>query len=109
MATRLSQYRTAQPATLERRAEPRHRIYLSRVTVKNRGVPREAELYDLSIYGCRVSCATRYREDERVRLSLFGGASVEARVIWCNDGYIGCRFVVPIPSERVRALTLGIG
>ena len=109
MATNLSHHRASQPLRFERRDEPRYRVYLSRVTVKNRGTMREGELYDLSIYGCRIACATRYREDDRLRLTLFGRAPVEATVIWCADGYIGCRFAKPIKGQTVRALTLGLG
>jgi len=109
MATNLSHYRASQPLQFERRDEPRYRVYLSRVTVKNRGTLREGELYDLSIYGCRIACSARYRDEEQVRLTLFGHAPVEAKVVWCADGYIGCRFVTPIKSQTVRALTLGIG
>jgi len=109
MATRLSQYNSVVPAQIERRAEPRRRVYLSRVTLKNRGRVREARLHDLSIYGCRVACDALHKSGERVRVQLFGRESAEAIVVWCTDGFLGCRFDAPIARETVRALTLGVG
>jgi len=59
MASRATQYRAVAPALVEHRAEPRHRVCLSRATVRRNGKGAiDAQLYDISIYGCR-SRATR--------------------------------------------------
>ena len=109
MATRLSQYRAATPALVDQRAEPRHRIVVTRATVRNHGnLPVEATLRDLSVYGCRLACATEHGQGERLWLRLKGGMPVAATVVWNDGDHLGCRFDAPIERSLMRSLTLTI-
>jgi hypothetical protein len=109
MATRFSQYRTVTPALVEQRSEPRHRILVSGATVRKQGeTPLEATLRDLSVYGCRLACASGHPEGERVWLRLQGSMPVPATVIWNDGDHIGCRFDAPIERSLMRSLTLVI-
>ncbi|ATY32187.1 PilZ domain-containing protein [Sphingomonas psychrotolerans] len=109
MATRLSQYRTVSPALVEQRSAPRHRILVSRATVRKQGnAAVEATLGDLSVYGCRLACASEHPEGERLWLRLQGGLPIAATVVWNDGDNIGCRFDAPIERSLMRSLTLVI-
>ena len=109
MATKLSQFRAVGPASVEQRSEPRHRILVSRATVRKHGEPPvEATLRDLSIYGCRLRCAAELASGERLWLRLHGSMPVSATVIWNDGETMGCRFDAPIERGLMRALTLVI-
>ncbi|MDQ2877791.1 MAG: PilZ domain-containing protein [Pseudomonadota bacterium] len=107
MATRLSQYRSVAPALIEQRSEARHLVAVTRTTVRRLGATAiVAHLHDLSIYGCRVASTEAHPEGERVWLRLAGGTPIAATVVWCDAGFVGCRFDQPIARAMVRALTL---
>lgn len=109
MATRLSQFRTVTPALVEQRRAERHAVTVTRATVlKPGGEPVAAELFDLSAYGCRFSFADPVSEGERLQLGLNGHPAVAATVVWCREGFVGCRFDQPIARSLVRDLTLTI-
>ena len=109
MATRLSQYRTPEAASLEQRAEPRLRLSLTHASVRRHGKTAiDAMLHDLSIYGCRMAAETAARAGERLWLRFEGRLPVAATVVWNNEGMIGCRFDEPIERTMMRALTLRI-
>jgi hypothetical protein len=109
MASRATQYRAVAAASFEQRAEPRHRVCLSRATVRRNGKGAiDAQLYDISIYGCRVSCVDALPVDERIWVRLAGGLPIAAMIVWCSEGFAACRFDVPIDRAVVRALTIGV-
>ncbi|MEO9129993.1 MAG: PilZ domain-containing protein [Sphingomonas sp.] len=105
MASRASQYRTVQAASLEQRAEPRHRVNITRATARsNRAKILAADLCDISTYGCRLAASTRHSPGERLWLGLDGSPPMAATVVWCTDGRIGCRFDKPLPLALMRQL-----
>lgn len=109
MATRLSQFRTVGPALVEQRSEPRHRITVTRATLRKQGnTSIEAILRDLSVYGCRLACTSAHQEGERVWLRLKDSLPIAATVIWNNGDHVGCRFDAPIERSLMRSLTLVI-
>lgn len=109
MATRLSQYRTVTPALVEHRREPRHRIFVSRASLRKQGTPPiEAELKDLSVYGCRLECLGAPGPGEQVSLKITGGMPIAATVVWNDGAHLGCRFDTPIERSLMRSLTLVI-
>lgn len=109
MATRFSQYRSVAPALVEHRAAPRHRVQVTRATLAKRGnAPVDAELHDLSIYGCRFACRTRFAEGDRLWLRFGEDLPIAATAIWNDGDYLGCRFDAPIDRRLVRSLTLVI-
>lgn len=109
MASRATQYRAVAAASFEQRAEPRHRVHLSRATVRRNGKGAvDAQLHDISIYGCRVACAETQPVGERIWVRLAGGLPIAAVVIWCRDSFVACRFDIPIDRAVVRSLTIGV-
>ena len=109
MATRFSQYRSVLPALVEHRAALRHRVQVTRATLAKRGnTPIDALLHDLSIYGCRFACQTRYQEGDRLWLRFGEGLPIAATAIWNDGDHLGCRFDSPIDRRLVRSLTLVI-
>lgn len=110
MASRLSAYRPAEPASLDQRAAARRPVLVTSATVRPLGeAPVAAELQELSTYGCRLRSPGDHLAGERVWLRLSGGMPVAATVVWAAGGLAGCRFDEPIGRELVRGLTLGIG
>lgn len=109
MATKFTQYRPVTPAQVDQRAAPRHRLLVSRASVRKHGAaPAEAELQDLSIYGCRLACATDHPVGERLWLRLKGAMPIAATVVWNDGDHLGCRFDAPIERSLMRSLTLVI-
>jgi len=109
MATHFSQFRAVTPALVEHRRAERFSVTVTRATVaKQGGEAMEATLHDLSIYGCRIETPAGYAPDEELWLRLNGSLPIGAAVVWCKDGFIGCRFDAAIPRMLVRELTLTI-
>jgi hypothetical protein len=109
MTLMTSQYRKVAPARLEQRVIERHPVILQRATVRRHGKqPIDAELVDLSVYGCRILVDGSFDEGERVRLRFSGNAPVAATAIWNEGGTLGCRFDEPLDRTLFRALTLYI-
>ena len=97
MATRAGQYNRAEPALVEQRATPRLRLSVTRATARRHGATAsEAELHDISIYGCRIAVSDDQPLGERLWLRLDGGMPIAATVGWSHDGFAGCRFDTPI-------------
>lgn len=83
------------------------RVTVRRASVRRQGAESvDAELLDLSIYGCRITCPDPHDAGERVWLRLAGGMPISATVVWCRDGLAGCRFDEPIERATMRAMTL---
>ncbi|GAA4773977.1 hypothetical protein GCM10023219_21690 [Stakelama sediminis] len=96
-----------QPAQL--RAEPRYQVLVSRASIRGHGdTAIQAELADISIYGCRITCTRKVEAGERLWLRLAGGMPVAATVIWRDEDRMGCRFDEPIERQLMRALVLGL-
>lgn len=107
MASRASQYRAVQAASLDRRAEPRHPVHITRATARaHRAKPSAAILCEISTYGCRVVSPTKHPPGERLWLRLNDGLPLAATVIWCSEGRIGCRFDEPLPRDLMRKLII---
>jgi hypothetical protein len=105
MASRASQFRTVQAASLDRRAEPRHQVNITRATARsNRARILAADLCDISTYGCRLVSSTRHAPGDRLWLGLNGSQPFAATVVWCAEGRIGCRFDEPLPRTLMRQL-----
>lgn len=109
MATRMSQFRRVEPASVDQRRAERHRVTIDRATMRKHGeVPVEAVLHDLSIYGCRLATEAEHGPETRLWLRLTGSLPIAATVVWSADGFLGCRFDAPIERALVRQLTLSI-
>ena len=108
-ATHSSQFRAVTPASVENRRAERYPVTVTRAIVRKRGsAPVEATLHDLSVYGCRFATPVEFAADEELVLRLDGRDAVEAVVVWCREGMVGCRFPAAIPRGLVRDLTLTI-
>jgi len=104
-----SQYRSVAPAQIEQRGVFRHPVALQRASVQRRAAKsHDAELVDLSIYGCRIATNISFKSGDRIWIGFAGRGPAAATAIWCEDGKVGCRFDVPIDHELFRTLTLVI-
>ena len=102
-----SAYRKVAPARLDQRTIARHPVLIKRATVRGHGRhPAEAELVDLSIYGCRLAVDADYKIADRLWLRFAGESPVAASTIWAEDGQLGCRFDEPLDRALFRSLTL---
>lgn len=109
MALTTSAYRRVEPARIEQRAVQRHSVVIRRATVRGHGrQPTEAELIDLSIYGCRLMTDAHYTAGDRLWLRFANEKPVAATAIWIEGGSIGCRFDEPLDRGLFRALTLAL-
>lgn len=110
MATKLSRHLPIVSAQSEQRKAPRHRVLIGRTKVtRAKANSLEAELYDVSIYGCRIACALPQKPGERLWVRLISTEQPVAATIAWNDGdYVGCRFEDAIDSKTLRLITLGI-
>ena len=107
MATRFSQYRRVEPASIEQRAEPRLRLSITRASVRRHGkTPIDAFSTTFPPMAAGSPRASRPKEGERLWLRFDGRMPIAATVIWCLDGMVGCRFDKPIERAVMRALTL---
>lgn len=102
-----SQFRKVASAKVDQREAKRHDVQLqpARTQRKNRG-SLNAVLSDLSIYGCRLAVPGVYRENSTLRIAINGSDWIDAEVIWCEEGTLGCRFIATQDKEWVRQLTL---
>jgi hypothetical protein len=104
-----SAYRKVAPARLDQRNTARHPVIIKRATVRGHGRQAiEAELTDVSIYGCRVAVDAVYKIGDRLWLRFAGESPVAATTVWIEDGELGCRFDDPLDRARFRALTLDL-
>jgi hypothetical protein len=107
MGLATSAYRKVAPARIEQRETMRHPVVIKRTTVRGHGrQPTDAELVDLSIYGCRLSVDATYKADERLWLRIANASPIAATAIWFEGSQLGCRFDEPIDGSLVRTLTL---
>ncbi len=107
MSLAVSAYRKVAPARLDQRNTARHPVLIKRATVRGHGRhPAEAELIDLSIYGCRLAVDADYKIADRLWLRFAGESPVAASTIWSEGGELGCRFDEPLDRALFRALTL---
>jgi hypothetical protein len=84
-------------------------VSVTRATLGKRGnAPVDAELHDLSIYGCRFACRTDYAEGDRLWLRFGDALPNAATTVWNDGDYLGCRFDAPIARSLMRSLTLVI-
>ena len=106
MATDVWAKHTAEATELRRAG--RHTVVVSRATVRGQGqLAEDAELLDLSIYGCRVASTGEHEAGDRLWLRLDGGWPIPATVVWTDGERLGCRFDQPIAGSTMRDLTKG--
>lgn len=90
----------------DRRRAEREAVVVTRASVRSQGeAAGDAELLDLSIYGCRLKVAATYDQGAQLWLRLDGGWPVRATVMWADAERIGCRFDEPIANEVMRRFT----
>jgi hypothetical protein len=110
MGLATSAYRKVAPARIEQRQVVRHPVVIRRATVRGHGrQPVEAELLDLSIYGCRLSVDAQFSGQDRIWLRFAGERPIAATTVWFDGQQLGCRFDEPLDRTLFRALTLIVG
>ena len=62
-------------------------------------------LYDVSVAGCRIDCATfDFAPDDPISLRFAEAITVDGRIAWCSGGLAGVRFTNPLPEAIARHL-----
>jgi hypothetical protein len=109
MTLATSQYRKVEPARIEQRAVERHMVKLHRATVRGHGRQGvDAELIDISVYGCRVSADPKFKAGDRLWLRFANGQPIPATAVWTDNAAMGCRFDEQLDRSLFRELTLHI-
>ncbi len=109
MASKGSQFRSVVPALVEQRNVDRHIVEMKRASVRRHGLrPVDAQLHDISVYGCRVHSTLEVHAGDRLWLRFPGGLPVAATVVWYDNGFTGCRCDKPIERGIVRGLALQV-
>lgn len=109
MGLATSAYRRVEPARLEQRAAARFPVTVKGASVRRHGRKAvEAELDDLSVYGCRLIIEGNFAEGDQLMLRFAGCEAIGARAIWYRDAKLGCRFDSPLDRSLFRSLTLGL-
>jgi hypothetical protein len=107
MGLATSAYRRVEPARIEQRAVVRHTVLIKGASVRRHGrQPIEAELDDLSVFGCRVAVDGTFQSGDRLWLRFAGGQPIPASAVWYDGGKLGCRFDQRLDSDLFRSLTL---
>jgi PilZ domain len=107
MGLATSAYRKVEPARIDQRDPTRQAVTVKRATVRGHGrQPVEAELVDLSIYGCRLSVDVQYKTDDRLWLRFAGDKPIAGTTVWCEGHQLACRFDEPLDRDLFRALTI---
>jgi PilZ domain len=105
-----SQFRKVAPASVERRMATRHAVSVRCMTITRLAQkPHDAQLGDLSKYGCRVFTAEKYSIGENVLLGFLDAAPMAAVIVWHDDEKLGCRFDHEMELQLFRQLTLLTG
>jgi hypothetical protein len=109
MASKATQFRTAEPAAVEQRGALRLAVAISGASVRKLSAqPDDATLRDLSVYGCRIETDGGYATGDRIWIRLSGSLPIGGEVMWATDGLIGCRFDVPIARALLRTVVLSL-
>lgn len=99
--TQRSRYTLPEP---ENRAAPRKRLAIE-VQVQFAGEePLPTKLRDLSISGFSASTPVRMPAASLCLLTLPGRAPMEAKVVWCEGGLVGCAFTKPMGEITYDAI-----
>ena len=102
-----SQYRAVKPALIEQRKAFRHPVEIQRTAIRQHGkTAQTGKQIDVSIYGCRIACDSRFTASTRLWLRFDESSPIPATTIWCKDGHIGCRFDEKLDHGLFRNLTL---
>jgi PilZ domain len=105
-----SQFRKVAPASIERRMTTREAVSVRQMTVGRRSKkPQDAQLSDLSKYGCRIIVSANFSVGENVLLGFLDAAPVAAVIVWHDDQKFGCRFDHEMDLQLFRQLALLTG
>jgi hypothetical protein len=83
-----------QPLTVPKRDQKRSRVFLVAQVDCGRG-PIEARIRDISRSGALLESTATQQAGAKVRLTC-GGAHLDARVAWAEDGCFGLEFETPL-------------
>lgn len=107
MALKSTRYRKVEPAALNRRSVARHSVKIRRASFRrSSNSDINADLVDISVYGCRLEADAVFKEGEEIRLNVESADPVTAVVVWHKVKQAGCRFKEALDPEILRRLTL---
>lgn len=107
MTLKSSRYRKVEPASVNRRATPRHEVSISCASLKRSGNKSIiATLLDISTYGCRFEVDAVFKEGEKVTVTVDQHTPIKATLVWQKTKHVGCRFADALDKKILRSLTL---
>jgi len=68
--------------------------------------PGSVIIHNLSEHGLRIETGAGLSVEEIIRVVLPEAGSVDARVVWTDGCFAGCRFLSPVPKAAVSAALL---
>jgi len=87
------------------RLAPRRSLSL-KIPALSSGDPGTVLIHNLSEHGLRVETGAGLSVEEIIRVVLPEAGSVDARVVWTDGCFAGCRFLSPVPKTAVSAALL---
>ena len=88
-----------QPLTVAKREPKRSRVFLD-AQVDSGGGPAEARIRDISRTGALLESEVSQQVGAHVRLTC-GGATVDGRVAWADEGCFGLEFDTPLLAGKL--------
>lgn len=89
------------------RSQPQDDRRAPRSPVECRATARIAlsvEVLDASAHGIRARMSIPLPTGVTLKISLPDGTERHARIVWANDGEIGCEFLAPLTVRELDAL-----
>ncbi len=95
---------SSSPGSTERRRAKRYALRLP-AAFRERGRGRlAARIIDISTHGCRMETPSAFAHDTTIWVYLANLSAIEARTIWCRDGFAGIEFAVPLHEAVLDGL-----
>lgn len=91
------------PTEANRRDAERRLVNMVLAAWSGRGIPFTVIVHNISETGFRAEFSSELRVGDEVRLRLGSAGNAPAEVVWRDGWEHGCRFLVPIRPEDVKA------
>jgi hypothetical protein len=80
--------------------ETRHSTEIPADLIVEEGEVLHASLVNFSRHGARLHVSGDYASGQLFRLEVAGWPTLDGRVVWSEQGRVGCRFEQP-PSQKI--------
>lgn len=97
---------SAKRSNIDKRELDRRGVSLSVDGEVEHGRIAEFEILNISASGMLLDCSAQLAVGDTMKLSLPGGKSVGARIVWSNGSFSGCEFDEPISQAILSSVLL---